>query len=369
MTHKIRWGIMGTGLIAKLFAHDLNSLPGAELLAVGSRKIETAQEFARQYKVPRIYKSYEDLVRDKEIEIVYIATPNYRHKQDCILALEAGKHILCEKPFTINAREAREVIQLARKKKLFCMEGMWMRFFPLIQKVKSLIKEGEIGEIKMLTADFGSNIEFSPNSRFFNLEVGGGALLDRGVYTLSLAYFLLGAPSQIVSQAIMGKTKVDEQTSMILKYSHGQLANLSASICSATPNEATIVGSLKTIKIHSRFFCPTKISITDSPVDKEPPEPSKLKTAIRDFLKKYPVFFNTLRRLKSCISILRPKTTIKIKKSANCYGFSYEAEEAMNCIRSAKQESDIMPLEETLSIMETMDKIRHQCNSLPPLHK
>ncbi|EDN69648.1 oxidoreductase family [Beggiatoa sp. PS] len=258
---EINWGILGTGYIAQEFAQDLRRLPEAKLLAVGSRKLEVAQAFAHQFQIPRAYQSYEELVTDKDVDIVYIATPNTAHKDNCILCLEAGKAVLCEKPFTLNAKDAHDVIELARDKKLFCMEAMWTRFIPLVQKVREMINDGVIGDIKMFTADFGLQMAFDENDRHFNLKLGGGALLDIGIYPISLAFYLLGKPSNVVSQATLGKTQVDEQSSLIFQYANGQLATLYSSFLTNTPNEVIIMGSQGQLRIHAPIYRPYQLSI------------------------------------------------------------------------------------------------------------
>jgi predicted dehydrogenase len=360
----IRWGILGTGKIARDFSQGLKFLPDAQLLAVGSRSLATAQEFSRKLKIPRAYGSYEELVKDPDIDVIYIATPHIRHKEDCILCLEAGKPILCEKPFTINAQEAREVIALARQKQLFCMEAMWMRFMPLILKVRELINNGTIGEVRMLKADFGYPAEFSPDHRFFNLKLGGGALLDRGIYPLSLCFFLLGTPASIVSQASIGTTGVDEQSAMILSYPQGQLAILSATLRSLTSNEAIIIGTQGQIRIHAPFFRPAQLSISKgsefTSSASKPSHPSfkqKLVASAKEnpFIKQLYFRFGS-----SLLPLIQPST--KIVQPAEGNGYNYEAAEVMRCLRSGEQESKIMPLDETLSLMETMDSIRSQWN-------
>lgn len=356
----IRWGILGTGKIALDFAQGLKFLPDAQLLAVGSRTLSTAQEFSRQLNVPKAYGSYEDLVKDPEIDVVYIATPHIRHKQDSILCLEAGKAILCEKPFTINAQEAREVITLARQKQLFCMEAMWMRFMPLIQKVRELINSGEIGEVRTLTADFGYAVELDPNNRFFNLKSGGGALLDRGIYLLSLAFFLFGSTDKIVSQATIGETGVDEQCAMVLNYPKGQLAILSANLRATTSNEVIIGGTKGQIRIHAPFYRPHKISIAKfSPavLSTANSANSSFKQKIISSLKENQVVQRLYLEFGSYLK--QPKKIVQIFEGN---GYNYEAAEVMRCLRSGEKESKIMPLDETLSIMETMDAIRRQWN-------
>lgn len=358
MPKPIRWGILGTGFISGQFAQGLQLLPDAELLAIGSRTQTSAQEFAQCFNVSRTYSRYEELVKDPDIDVVYIGTPQNRHKTDCLLCLEAGKAVVCEKPFTLNAPEAREVIELARAKRLFCMEAMWMRFMPLIQQVQTLIHRGEIGTPRLLTADFGVAMAFDPSSRFFNLELGGGALLDRGIYPLSLAFRLFGTPESVVSQATIGETGVDEQSAIVLKFPQGQLAVLSSSLRSYSANEAVIMGDRGKIIIHEPFYRPHRISVIKSP------EPvtltggtTNLKPSLKQKLKQHPL----VQRFKGLLSpLVRKSTTIVEPIAGN--GFGYEAAEVMRCLRNGDLESQLMPLDETLRIMETMDLIRSQWN-------
>lgn len=361
----IRWGILGTGEIAQRFAEGLQFVPNAKLQAIGSRNLATAQTFANRYKVPQAFGSYQELVKS-DLDVVYVATPHSRHKEDCILCLEAGKAVLCEKPFTMNAQEAREVIDLAREKHLFCMEAMWMRFIPLIQKVRNLIDSGEIGRVCMITAEFGYPTEFDPENRFFNPELGGGALLDRGVYTLSLAFHLLGKPSQIVSEVSIGKTGVDEQVSIILKYSQGQLAMLSSSLRTYTSNEVVIMGTHGKIRIHEPFICPQKISITkfSNSVTSSPSlsQPVSLKQKIISTLRKNSFLNHLYFQLINQLEPILRRAHKEILQPVYGNGYNYEAEEVMRCLQEGKLESQIMPLDETLSIMEAIDIVRYQWN-------
>ena len=352
----INWGILGTGSIAQQFATGLSFLPDAKLLAIGSRNSATATAFSQQFKVPRCYASYEKLVQDKDIDIVYIATPNTMHKDNCILCLEAGKAVLCEKPFTLNALEAEEVIKLARNKQLFCMEAMWTRFIPLIAKVRDMLGEGVIGEVKMLTADFGQQIEFEANKRHFNPNLGGGALLDLGVYPISLAFYLLGPPATIVSQAILNE--VDEQSSIIFSYANGQFATLSSSFSTNSPGEVIIMGTQGQLRIHAPIYRPSQISISKFAT------PSSSSTGLKQALKN----IELVRKSYNFFTRLVAKSKkIVIPYQGN--GYNYEAAEAMHCLKNAAKESQIMPLDETKAIMETMDTIRSQWHFQYPSEK
>ncbi|PSB05118.1 Gfo/Idh/MocA family protein [Merismopedia glauca] len=360
MSNKIRWGIIGTGYVAKQFAEGLRLIPDAQLLAITSRTASKAQEFAKRYQVERVYNSSEDLVKDPDIDVVYIATPPHRHEADCVLCLESGKAILCEKPFTTTAKAASEVINLARQKQLFCMEAMWMRFIPLIQEIKQLIDSGTIGEIRTLSADFGVPTEFSPSSHLFNPELGGGALLDRGIYTLNLAVYLLGIPAKIMSQARRGKTGVDEEVAIILSYPQGALATLSASLTTYTSNQALIAGTKGKITIHEPFYCSERASITTKlPIF----NPSLISTPSTKQKLVASVKSNSL--LKSLYlhlaSYLSPLTSRSSQQKIQPFignGYQYEALEVMRCLQQGKIESEIMPLDETLKIMELVEQIR-----------
>jgi predicted dehydrogenase len=358
MSNKIRWGIIGTGYVAKQFAEALHLIPNAQLLAITSRTGSKAQEFAHRYQVERVYTTSEDLVKDADIDVVYIATPPHRHEADSILCLESGKPILCEKPFTTTAKAASNIINLARQKQLFCMEAMWMRFIPLVQEVKQLIDRGYIGDIKMFSADFGVPTEFSSSSHLFNLELGGGALLDRGIYTLSLAVYLLGIPTKVLSQACIGQTGVDEQVAIILSYPQGKLATLGASLTTYTSNESLIVGTKGKIKLDEPFYRPEKVSITtklpffNPSLMSAPSSKQKLVSLVKSnpFLKRLYLNFGDLIS-RSSVSKIQPLVG---------NGYQYEALEVIRCLQEGKLESKIMPLNETLKIMELVDEIRVQ---------
>ncbi|MBI4325425.1 MAG: Gfo/Idh/MocA family oxidoreductase [Chloroflexi bacterium] len=319
MNHLIRWGILGTGQIARQFAAGLKSLPEAQLAAIGSRARESAVWFADQFSVPRRHATYVGLVNDPEIDVVYVATPHSCHKANTLLALAAGKAVLCEKPFAINAAEAEEAIRFARHKQLFLMEAMWTRFFPLMEKLRELLRSGAIGEPRLLTADFGFRTDFQEEERLFAPAYGGGALLDVGVYPVSLASMIFGAPQRIASLASMGGTGVDEESAVILSHAGGPLAVLTSAICTETPQEAVIMGTNGRVRIHRPWWRPSTLTLT------------------RDG---------------------REEETLEFPLVGN--GYQHEAAAVMQCLREGKLESSIMPLAETLSIMKTLDAIRAQ---------
>jgi predicted dehydrogenase len=317
VVRKFRWGILGTGAIARQFVRGLRSLPEAEVLAVGSRSEASAAKFADERNIPRGHASYHALASDPDVDVVYIATPHPFHAENAMLCLEAGKAVLCEKPFCVNAPEAERVVELARERGLFIMEGMWTRFFPLMEEVRRLVSEGDIGEVRMLNVDFGFRADLDPASRLFDQTLGGGALLDVGVYCVSFASMVLGRPSGSVGISHLGETGVDEQASVVLEHEGGRLANLSIGIRTTTPQEATIIGTEAYVRIHAPWWRPESMTIS------------------------------------------RPGTEDEhVEAPVSGNGFNYEAAEVMRCLEAGKTESDIMPLDETVSIMKTMDSIR-----------
>jgi predicted dehydrogenase len=325
MAETIRWGILGTGNIASKFAAALAFAPGAELRAVGSRSSDTARAFADRFGVPVAYGSYEALAADPEVDVIYISTPHPFHMENSLLCLDHGKAVLCEKPFTMNAREARKVIDTAREKNLFIMEAMWTRFFPAMVRVRSLLSDGAIGDVRMLSADFGYRAAFDPAGRLLNPALGGGALLDVGIYPLSLASMIFGTPNRVAALAHIGETQVDEQSAVILGYDAGELALLYTAVRTETPHEATIMGTEGMIRVPDPWWHPSSL-IRVAPggsrqVDELPFEGN---------------------------------------------GMQFEAMEVMRCMLEGRLESEIMPLDETLSILTTMDEIRAQCELVYP---
>lgn len=314
----VRWGIFGTGNMASQLAVALARLPDARLVAVASRSIQRAELFADGAGIPHRYGSYRALLDDPDVDVVYVATPHTEHRENTLAALRAGKHVLCEKPLALNAAEAEEMVAEARRRGLFLMEGVWMRFLPLMDEVRALLASGALGEIRMLQADFGFRAEFDPHGRLFDLRLAGGSLLDVGIYPVNLASLAFGPPARVVSLAHLGETGVDEQAAVTLGYSGGLLAVLSSAIRVDTPNEAHLCGTDGSIKIHHRWWVPELMTVT----------------------------------------VGARQETLHRPKVGNGYG--HEAEEVMRCIREDLGESPLMPLDESLVIMRTLDEIRGQ---------
>ncbi len=245
----LRWGILGTGSIAEAFATDLKLTDSGIVAAVGSRSQESADRFAERLGIDRAYPSYEALVADPEIDVVYVATPHPMHRDNAILALEAGKPVLVEKPFTMNSAEARDIVRVARERQLFAMEAMWTRFLPHIAVVRDWLARGALGEVVSVSADHGQWFAEDPAFRLFAPELGGGALLDLGIYPVSFASMVLGTPQRIVSISDPALTGVDAQTSMLFGYANGAQAVLTCTLRAKSPTTACIVGTEARIEI------------------------------------------------------------------------------------------------------------------------
>ncbi|WP_226678193.1 Gfo/Idh/MocA family protein [Mesobacillus jeotgali] len=315
----IKWGILGTGGIASAFARDLAFAKNTEKLAVGSRTKESAAKFAEEHGVSRAYGSYEELVQDPEVDAIYVATPHPFHKENVLTCLRAGKAVLCEKPFTMNSGELEEIIDFARDQKLFLMEAMWTRFLPPIIKVKEWIDSGEIGEVLLVKADFGYRAQWDPEWRLLNPVLGGGALLDLGIYPVTFASMIFGTtPEKILSTAHIGETGVDEQFSILMSYPSGKTATLNGAFRIGLTNEAYIHGTEGYIRIPSFHSAKSATLYKDG---------QEVET------------FNDDR------------------KSA---GYSFEIEEVGRCLNQGLLESPVVPLNESLEIMELMDEIRGQ---------
>jgi predicted dehydrogenase len=328
MTDKIRWGILGSGGIAHKFAKALGYIPDADLAAVGSRNLSSAETFVKEFNTPRAYGSYQALVEDPDVDVVYIATVNSWHHKNCMDALQAGKSVLCEKPFMVNSEQAEEVISLAQKKQLFLMEAHWTRFIPAFIRARQMWESGIIGDIRVVMSELAYTIDRTPPSHLFNAELAGGTMLDMGAYPIMLAHMVFGEPETIASLTHIGETGVDEQTGLLFRYHGGQLAMGYSSFNVQSPIEATIVGTKGYIRLHTPFFCPPGFTLRLNDSDPQ---------------------------------------TFNIPYEGN--GWNYEAVEVMQCLRAGKLESDMIPHQESLALMHTMDRIRAQIGLKYPFER
>ncbi|MGA9924724.1 MAG: Gfo/Idh/MocA family oxidoreductase [Isosphaeraceae bacterium] len=357
-TPVVRWGILGTGVVARAFAEDLCLVPGAVLSAVASRQTERAHAFANQFRARRAHDTVEALAGDDDVDIVYVASPHDRHREHCLACLSAGRALLCEKPFARTAAEAREVIDQARRSRRFCMEAMWMRFHPLLLKVRSMVRSGDLGQIRLLTADFGYPTPFDPDNRFFDPRQGGGALLDRGVYLISLAHFLLGTPAEIVGRASIGPTGVDEQESLLCSHDGGALAVLTSSLRSRLRNEAVIIGTHGQIRIHEPFYAPRRVSWTRSVEPTGTPGRVMPTGGWKTRIKRSRLFRRAFETIGRPVLESMRRNTRSIAHHAAGHGYEFEAAEAMRCLGEGLMESPLMPLDDTLAILDSTDRLR-----------
>ena len=315
----INWGILGTGSIAHKFANGLTALDDARLLSVGSRSQATADRFADEFDAPNRHASYAALAADPDVHAIYIATPHDSHCENTVLCLAAGKAVICEKPFSITLAETDRMIAAARENGVFLMEAMWTRFLPALVELRRRVADGDIGDPRMLSADFGFRVDTpDPERRLFNPKHGGGALLDVGVYTVSLASMVFGAPSRIASLANLGETGVDEEAGIVLGHDGGEMAVLYTAIRATTPQDAVLMGTRGSIRIHSPWWVPTGLTVKAGGSEE----------------------------------------TVAAPFDGN--GYNYEAAEVMACLRAGKTESDVMPLSETRSVMQTLCDLREQ---------
>ncbi|MDY7395765.1 Gfo/Idh/MocA family oxidoreductase [Aureibaculum sp. 2210JD6-5] len=323
-TSKIKWGIVGCGNIANKLASDLALVTDAELYAVASRNIEKAKAFAQQHNSKKSYGGYDELFQDENIDIVYIATPHSSHCELSLKALENGKHVLCEKPLAINRKETEKMIALSKSKNLFFMEGLWTRFIPTFVEAKKRIDNGEIGEIKYIKADFSFKSEHLLESRVFNLNLGGGAILDIGIYPAFLAYALLGKPKEILAKSIFhNTTKCDVQSSMLFHYEDAQ-AILYSSFMSKSKMIACISGSEGEIYIHNQWH------------------------------------------VAQGYTMVKNNEEIKFELPTTGIGFSHEIEECHNCIRNNQIESKLWSHQNSLDLISILDKVRGKVGLVYP---
>lgn len=314
---------MGLGNIAKKFASDLASVKNAELVAVGSRNLEKAKSFASEFSAPVFYGDYESLVQDKNVDVIYIATPHSHHHENTLLCLNNNKAILCEKAFAVNSRQSIEMIDLAKEKKIFLMEALWTKFSPQYKRLIEILKEKKLGEIKSVLIDFGFRPRPPVPARLFDPALAGGTILDIGIYNVFMAMSVLGRPDYIEAHMTPAATGIDEQCAVLFKYNNGAIAQLFSSFVSHLPTEANISGTEGRIKLTNRFYAPEST------------------------IEYYP------ERLDS-------KTLIEINKKYEGHGYQYEAEHVGECLLNGLTESPEIPFSETLERMEVLDEIRRK---------
>lgn len=326
MSESLGWGIIGTGGIAAMQTKDLR-LAGLRVAAVGSRNAETAEAFGGKFGISNRHGSYEALVSDPSVDIVYVATPHPMHCENALLAIEAGKHVLVEKAFTMNADEARQIAEAATKRNCFVMEAMWTRFLPTMDRVMELIRTGAIGEPRVLLADHNQYIPHEKAPRVHEPELGGGSVLDLGIYPYSFASRIFGRPKAIAAHGTLSKLGLDELTSTVFEYESGAQAVSQIGFLTPGPNQASVIGHEGRIDIDRVWY--TQTSFTH-----------------------YDQGGNVVERYDE-----------KIEGR----GMQYQAREVERCVREGISESPVMPLSETIELMETMDEILRQIGVTYPI--
>ncbi len=320
----VRWGVMGPGAIAVGFADAMRLVDDGEIVAVASRSAERADTFGDQFGVPARYDSYAALGDDPNVDVVYVATPQSRHAPDTLAVLQMGKPVLCEKPFALNARLARQMVDESRARGLFLMEAIWSRYLPSYRAIVDVLGAGRIGEPLLVEADFGFRRPFDPEDRLFRLDLGGGGLLDLGIYPLQLCSLVLGYPDHAAAEGVIGETGVDEQVAAVLRHPGGGLGVIKAALRVGMTCTARISGTDGSIDIPALMHCPNAITV------------------------------NTVAGSE------------RIDCSYEGNGLRFEIEEVHRCLAAGETESPTMPLNETLVLATTLDSIRDQIGLVYP---
>lgn len=321
----LRWGIVGPGRIAAKVVEDFAVVDGAEVVAVASRALDRAEAFAAQHGIARAHGSYGAILDDDEVDVLYIATPHPQHRTIAVAALSAGKAVLVEKTFTATVAGAEEVVAAARKHQVFVMEAMWTRFQPAVVAARELIADGAIGEVRQLQADLGVDRPYDPSDRLFDPAQGGGAMLDLGVYLVSLAQHFLGTPDTVTATGSLTETGVDAEAGVLLGYADGRAATLLGSLRHHSPGSARLVGTGGWIDIRPRFHHPTTIVLARKGQE--------------------------------------PETITRATIGA---GYAHELIEVNTCLRAGRIESSVMPLDDTLAVQRILGEA---CAQLGVVHR
>jgi predicted dehydrogenase len=325
---KYNWAILGCGKIAHKFTNDLKLLPNAKLYAAASRDQQRAEDFKNEHGFEVAYGSYKELVNDPKVDIVYIATPHSHHHEHTLLCLNHRKAVLCEKAFAINKNEVEEMIACAKQNNTFLMEAFWTMFQPSFIKAMEILKSGELGELKIVRSDFAFNAPFAEDKRLYNTKLGGGSLLDIGIYPVFAALTSLGKPELVKTFAQFSSTGSEESISMILKYGDGKMANLTSSFATHSPIQTEYWFENGYMILNPRWFTPTNITVV-----KHGEEPQYIQPEHKEGS-----------------------------------GYQYEAEHVMKCLDEGKIESDLMTWQTSLDLMEILDRIRIDAGIFFPEH-
>ncbi|MDA8046485.1 MAG: Gfo/Idh/MocA family oxidoreductase [Actinomycetota bacterium] len=320
----VGWGVVATGGIARRFASAMQMVEGGEIAAVSSRSMPRAEEFAREHAIPRAYDDVAALAADDRVDAVYVATPHSRHLRDALTAIGAGKAVLCEKPLALSAHQVGQMVDAARAGGTFLMEALWSRFLPAYRRLADVLAEGRIGQPLLVEADFGFRIDVQPDSRYFDRSLGGGALLDLGIYPLHLCQLVLGPPDRVTADGQVGATGVDEQVAAVLHHPSGSLGVVKAAIRVPMGCQARIAGSDGWIDIPAFMHCPDHFDVRS------------------------------------------PQGSERIDATFEGDGLRFEIEEVHRCMAAGSSESTVMALHESLSMAQTMDSIRSHLGVIYP---
>jgi predicted dehydrogenase len=313
----VKWGIIGTGNIAKVFTEDLLSLTGHTVVAVGSRSRDRSERFAATYGIARAYSSYQELADDDDVDVGYIATPHSSHYDDARICLEAGRAVLVEKPLCATEAEARSLTDLARGSGLFAMEAMWTRFNPLIARVREIVEAEMIGPVRFVQADFSDPTDYDPQSRLWNPGLAGGAVLDVGVYPVSLAAMILGDPLEVKATGTVAPSGIEAEAGILTRYSSGAVATMYCGFLARSRQAAVIAGERGTIEIHPPFYNPTELTVTR--IGHDP--------------------------------VTQRRTPVG-------HGYTHQAEEVARCLARGLTESPVMTLDSSADVLRTLDAVR-----------
>jgi predicted dehydrogenase len=325
MKKNYNWAILGAGSIAEKFASDIKLLHNAKLFAVGSRSLGRAEKFASSHNIPKAYGRYEEMVNDPLIDIVYISSRHVSHYSNSILCLNHGKAVLCEKPVSINKKQFSVMMDTANKNNQFFMEALWTRFIPSFKKCKELVENGTIGDIKLIESDFCFKAYFDKEGRLFNPYLGGGALLDIGIYPVFFALEMAGKPIEIEAFARIGETKVDESCTIQIKHENGILSSLFCSITTNGRTEAIVHGTKGMIRINREWHTPSSIDL-----------------------------------------FLNDEEPVHYSFDESGFGYQYEAEEVMNCLDKGLTESSLFGWQKSFDLISALDSIRNKAGIVYP---
>jgi predicted dehydrogenase len=352
----VTWGLWGTGRLAHQVADDFARTRNAILKAVGSRSGARARDFAREHGIERHAAGLDALLHDTALDAIYVASPNAQHVADCLSVIASGKAVVCEKPFALDAEGASRIADAARLRGVFCMEAMWTRFMPSVVEAKARVDRGDLGAVRLLQGNFAYGVTSKNAPALFDPASGGGALLDRGVYLISLAQHFLGAPEQVDAVAQFHASGVDEQSTYELRFAGGAVGAFSASLCVCGSNEFHVFGELGRLCLHDPFYRAHRLSYRPSKAASDEPDSMRSRSSWKAPLRASAVAQAARATLHPLIEHLAGRRTVSM--SFPGHGYQFELDEASRCIAAGLIESPVMPLADSIAVMQTIDDLR-----------